>query len=108
MFSFSSRALGHFSAGAVKSAPTPQTDGKVIAKQGPKWTGSSTLPADGTFLFKNADRTVPHFVILQQVAEGTTTDQVLAALQSEEQGSASGVLPAGRPRDRLARARAGA
>lgn len=86
VFSFSSRALGHFSAGTVKSAPAPKTDGTVIAKQGPTWSGSSTLPAVGTFLFKNKDQTTPHFVILQQVVEGTTTDQVLTSLQSEEQG----------------------
>lgn len=86
VFSFESRGTAEFSAGAVKKAPTPKTDGTVIAKQGPIWAGSSTLPTDGTFLFKNKDRTVPHFVILQQVTEGTTTDQVLAALQSEEQG----------------------
>ena len=84
VFSFASRALAHFDAGTVKKAPTPKTDGTIVAKQGPKWSGSSTLPAEGTFLFKNADKTVPHFVILQQVPEGTTTDQVLTFLQSEE------------------------
>ena len=42
-----------------------------------------TLPAKGRFLFKNKGNTgVPHFVILQQVVEGTTTDQVLEFLQS--------------------------
>ena len=61
-------------------------DGKIIGRTGPKWGGSSTLPAKGTFLFKNADQTVPHFVVLQQVAEGTTTDQVLEFLMSEEEG----------------------
>lgn len=84
VFSFASRALGQFRAGSAKNAPTPDTDGKVIAKTGPKWAGSSTLPAKGRFMFKNKDRTVPHFVILRQVPEGTTTDQVLAFLQTEE------------------------
>ena len=84
VFSFASRDTAEFSAGAVKKAPTPKVDGKIIAKAGPIWAGSSSLPADGTFLFKNKDRTVPHFVILQQVTEGTTTDQVLEALQSED------------------------
>ncbi len=57
-------------------------DGKIVGRTGPKWGGSSTLPAKGTFLFKNADQTVPHFVYLQQVAEGTTTDQVLEVLRA--------------------------
>lgn len=87
VFSFESRGAAEFSAGARKLAPTPKTDGKIIAKTGPKWAGSSTLPADGTLKFKNADRTTPHFVILQQVVEGTTTDQVLQALQSEDENS---------------------
>ena len=83
VFSFESRGTAEFSAGATKKAPTPKTDGTVIAKQGPKWAGSSMLPAEGSFLFKNKDRTVPHFVIMQQVTEGTTTDQVLEALQND-------------------------
>lgn len=84
VFSFASRGLAHFMAGAVKKAPTPDTDGKITARSGPIWAGSSSLPAKGSFLFRNADKTVPHFVILQQVPEGTTTDQVLTFLQSEE------------------------
>jgi hypothetical protein len=83
VFSFASRGHAEFSAGAVRRAPAPDVDGKIIARTGPKWTGSSELPAKGTFLFKNADSTTPHFVILQQVPEGTTTDQVLAFLQTE-------------------------
>ncbi|MBA3780538.1 MAG: hypothetical protein H0X12_01620 [Nocardioides sp.] len=86
VFSFASRGHADFSAGAVKRARTPNVDGKIIGRTGPKWGGSNLLPAKGTFLFKNADRTTPHFVILQQVAEGTTTDQVLEALRSDQQG----------------------
>jgi hypothetical protein len=87
VFSFGSRGFGSFTAGkAGRSAPAPDVDGKIIARTGPKWAGSSHLPAKGTFLFKNADRTVPHFVELQQVAEGTTIDQVMEFLTSEEQG----------------------
>ena len=86
VFSFRSRGHGEFRAGAARRAPMPDVDGKIIGRTGPKWGGSSVLPAKGTFLFKNADRTTPHFVILQQVVEGTTTDQVLEALRSEEQG----------------------
>ena len=87
VFSFGSRGLGAFTAGtATRSAPAPDVDAKIVGRTGPKWGVSSTLPAKGTFLFKNADRTVPHMVFLQQVAEGTTTDQFLAAFFSEEQG----------------------
>ena len=68
----------------MKNAPTPKTDGKIVAQGGPDLGRLVTLPAKGTFLFKNTDKTVPHFVILQQVPEGTTTDQVLQFLQTEE------------------------
>jgi hypothetical protein len=72
--------------GAKRASRTPRTDGTIIGKDGPAWGGSSTLPMKGSFAFKNkADE--PHFVILQQVAEGTTTDQVLQALQTETENS---------------------
>ena len=48
--------------------------------------------------FKNADPTVPHFVVLSQVAEGTTTDQVLTSLNSQEPPPEFD-LPAGVPSD---------
>lgn len=73
--------------GPTRSTKAPRTDGRILAKNGPSWGGSTTMPAKGRFMFKNKRSTgVPHFVLLQQVAEGTTTDQVLEALQSEEQG----------------------
>jgi hypothetical protein len=81
---FASRDLAHFRADALKRSRTPDADGKIVGRTGPKWGGSNHLPAKGTFKFKNADRTVPHFVLLQQVPEGTTTDQVLAFLQTEQ------------------------
>ncbi len=84
VFSFSSRGHAQFRAGAKKNAKLPRSDGKIIGLTGPKWGGSDNLPAKGTLQFKNGDRTVPHFLILQQVVEGTTTDTVLEALQSEE------------------------
>ena len=69
--------------GPKRSTRTPRTDGRIIAKNGPAWGGASHLPAKGKFLFKNRGNTgVPHFVVLQQVAEGTTTDQVLQFLQA--------------------------
>jgi hypothetical protein len=95
IFSFASRGHAILKAGAARKSSTPDVDGKIIGRAGPNWGGSAHLPAKGTFLFKNADRTAPHFVLLQQVAEGTTTDQVLEALQSEEQGPPpSFILPA--------------
>jgi len=67
----------------VRRSSVPSVDGKIIAKSGPSWGGASHLPMKGRFLFKNRGNTgVPHFVILQQVVEGTTTDQVLEYLQS--------------------------
>ena len=82
--------------GAVRTSRTPTTDGRILAKTGPSWGGSSTLPAKGSFLFKNKRTTgVPHFVVLQQVAEGTTTDQVLEFLQSGDEGNPPWGLPAG-------------
>ena len=80
--------------GPKRSSEAPHTDGSLIAKNGPSWGGASQLPHKGRFQFKNkADQ--PHFVVLQQVAEGTTTDQVLEALQSEEGPEPSWILPAG-------------
>ncbi len=71
--------------GPKRDTSTPRVDGKIIGKNGPAWGGASTLPAKGRFLLKNRGNTgVPHFVAMQQVAEGTTTDQVLQFLQTEE------------------------
>jgi hypothetical protein len=82
--------------GPVRKTAAPSTDGTIIATTGPSWAGSSQLPAKGRFLFKNKRSTgVPHFVVLQQVAEGTTTDQVLEFLQSGEQGQPPWGLPGG-------------
>jgi hypothetical protein len=83
--------------GAKRASRTPKVDGRIIAKDGPSWGGASELPKKGTFLFKNRRSTgEPHFVILQQVAEGTTTDQVLQFLQTDDGSSPppSWVLPA--------------
>jgi hypothetical protein len=81
--------------GAKRSSKTPKVDGKIIGKVGPSFGGSSSMPAKGRFAFKNkADE--PHFVVMQQVAEGTTTDTVLQFLQTDD-GSAPPpwALPAG-------------
>ncbi|MCF6379674.1 hypothetical protein L2K70_18845 [Nocardioides KLBMP 9356] len=82
--------------GAKRKSATPSTDGRIIAKAGLSWGGSSTLPAKGRLLFKNRGNTgVPHFIAMQQVQEGTTTDQVLEYFQSGDQGQPSWGLPAG-------------
>ena len=74
--------------GAKRASKTPKVDGRIIAKPGPAWGGASELPKKGRFLFKNRHSTgEPHFVILQQVAEGTTTDQVMQFLQTDDGSS---------------------
>ena len=73
--------------GPPRTSKAPRVDGSIIAKKGLSWGGASTLPADGRFEFKNRGNAgVPHFVQLQQVVEGTTEDQVLAALTAGEDG----------------------
>ena len=80
--------------GPKRSSKTPSTDGSIIAKNGPSWGGASQLPTKGRFQFKNkADQ--PHFVLLQQVVEGTTTDQVLSYLQSGDEAPPPWGLQAG-------------
>lgn len=82
--------------GAKRSSSAPSTDGRILAKPGPSWGGSTTFPAQGRLMFKNKASTgVPHFLVLQQVAEGTTTDQVLEFLQSGDQGQPPWGLPGG-------------
>ncbi|MDR7251146.1 hypothetical protein J2X46_000118 [Nocardioides sp. BE266] len=74
--------------GPAGSSKLPRTDGKIIGKSGPSWGGASHLPMKGSFELKNKGNTgVPHFVVLQQVAEGTTTDQVLEFLQTSDENT---------------------
>ena len=81
--------------GPRRTSSVPRTDGRIVAKSGPSWGGSAHLPMKGRLLFKNRGNTgVPHFLILQQVAEGTTTDQVLEYLQSGEEAPPPWALPA--------------
>jgi hypothetical protein len=80
--------------GPTRSTKAPSTDGSIIGKNGPSWGGASHLPMKGRFAFKNkADE--PHFVALQQVTEGTTTDQVLSYLQSGDEAPPPWGLQAG-------------
>ncbi|RYC14678.1 hypothetical protein [Nocardioides zhouii] len=82
--------------GEKRASSTPRTDGRILATTGPAWGGSTTLPAQGRLLFKNKGNTgVPHFLVLQQVAEGTTTDTVLEYLQSGDEGQPPWGLPGG-------------
>lgn len=74
------------------TAPTgyqalPPADGTVVAQTNRRFSGSSVLPANGTIQFTNHSTESPHFLILQQVKEGTTRKQVIAALQSNSQPS---------------------
>ena len=72
--------------GSVRTSSVPRTDGRIIAKSGLAWGGASHLPMKGRFLFKNRGNAgVPHFVVLQQVAEGTTTDEVLEYFQTSDE-----------------------
>lgn len=81
--------------GPVRTSSVPRTDGRIIAKNGPSWGGASHLPAKGRFLFKNRFNTgVPHFVLLQQVQEGTTVDQVMQYFQSGDEAPPPWGLPA--------------
>ena len=74
-----------FTVGAKRKSRTPHVDGRIVATDGPAWGGSATMPAAGTFLFKNVATTkVLHFVEMQRVKEGTTVDQVLATFQGPE------------------------
>ena len=81
--------------GPRRTSSAPSTDGRIVATNGPSWSGSSHLPTKGSFLFKNRSNTgVPHFVLLQQVQEGTTVDQVMEYFQSGDEAPPSWGLPA--------------
>ena len=96
-----------FQVGSMRHTRAPRVDGRVIAADGPGWKGSSQFPAKGTLLFKNA-ATYPvlHFMSMQRVVEGTTVEQVLAALQSEQGPQPDWLLSGGLDTDVLAPGRA--
>jgi hypothetical protein len=74
-----------FTVGSKKNTRTPHVDGTIVATDGPGWSGSANLPAEGTLMFKNKATTpVLHFVEMQRVAEGTTVEEVLATFQGPE------------------------
>lgn len=74
-----------FTVGSKRQTRTPHVDGTIVAKDGPGWSGSATFPAQGRLMFKNRATTpVLHFVSMQRVAEGTTVETVLEALQSDQ------------------------
>ncbi|WP_457206344.1 hypothetical protein [Nocardioides sp. P5_C9_2] len=83
-----------FDVGSKRQTGTPHVDGRIVAKDGPGWSGSTTIPARGRLMFKNAATTpVMHFVSMQRVVEGTTVDQVLELLQSDQGPDPDWVLP---------------
>jgi hypothetical protein len=81
--------------GPEATRATPTSTGTAKAMSGDRWGGSSTLPAKGTFTFKNvssgASRS-PHFLELQHVKKGTTRKQVLKSVRSNSQGPPSFAL----------------
>jgi hypothetical protein len=91
-----------FTVGSKRQTKAPHVDGKIVATDGPGWRGSTTLPASGTLMFKNAATTpVLHFVVMQRVAEGTTVDQVLELLQKDQGPDPDWVLPGSMDTDLL-------
>ncbi len=85
-----------FTVGSKRRTKTPHVDGKIVATDGPGWSGSTTLPARGTLMFKSKATTpVLHFLSMQQVEEGTTVEQVLETFQGpEDSGPPDWALPA--------------
>lgn len=73
-----------FRVGAVKKSPAPSVDVTIKARKGMKWGSPEHMPMSGTLKFKNSD-TQPHFLMMQQVEDGTTIEQVMEGLQSEEE-----------------------
>jgi hypothetical protein len=91
-----------FTVGSKRQTKTPHVDGKIVATDGPGWRGSTTLPASGTLMFKNAATTpVLHHVVMQRVAEGTTVDQVMEVLQKDQGPDPDWVLPGSMDTDLL-------
>lgn len=60
----------------------PTSSATVVAMTNKRFGGDNVLPANGTITFENKSTESPHFLILQQVKDGTTRKQVIAALQS--------------------------
>jgi hypothetical protein len=92
---FSFRLARHASAGRARRGSLPPGRRRKDHRPCRPNAGHSSLPAKEHVPVQERRPHAPHFVLLQQVAEGTTTDQVLEALQSEEQGPPpSFILPA--------------
>jgi len=60
----------------------PKTAARVVGMTNKRFGGATTLPARGTITFKNASTESPHLLALQHVKDGTTRQQVIAALMS--------------------------
>ena len=74
----------HWLAVTAPSGPQtlPAAGGNVVAMTNRRFSGNTTLPANGTINFTNHSTESPHFLALQQVKPGTTRKQVIEALQS--------------------------
>jgi hypothetical protein len=71
------------------------TDATVKATGTERWRGDTDLPAKGTITFKNTSKgkmATPHFVVLDQVKQGTTRKDVLDFFQNGH-GRPSFALP---------------
>jgi hypothetical protein len=62
-----------------RAAPASSATVNAVTKR--RFTGSKTLPANGTVTFKNKSTESPHFLGLLHVKKGTSRKQVLAAFQ---------------------------
>jgi hypothetical protein len=64
----------------------PTTSATVVAQTNRRFGGAKVLPHNGTITFENNSTESPHFLVLQQVKDGTTRKQAIAALQSNGPG----------------------
>jgi hypothetical protein len=81
--------------------PAPAASATVTATNAKRFGGSTTLPAKGTIVFKNASTNSPHMLIMFHVKTGTTRKQVLDYLESGSQANPPWGLPGGANTDIL-------
>jgi hypothetical protein len=72
--------------GRTQHRTAPKTTGTLTALNGIRFGGAQTIPRRGTLLLKNRATDSPHFFDLFQVQPGTTKQDVLNALQTNQQG----------------------
>lgn len=71
---------------AAGAQTLPASSATVIAQTNRRFGGDNVLPHNGTITFENKSTESPHFLVLQQVKDGTTRKQVIAGLQSNGPG----------------------